>query len=91
MLSFFGATGTAQTMISKEDEEVKEVAYTWYSATGAAYTVSRDRNSFVGTGLVTAATTVDSLKFIFNSAGATAIEADDLDKIIIETQADSFD
>jgi hypothetical protein len=45
----------------------------------------------VPTTLVTADTTLDSLKFIFSSVGATAIEADDLDKIIIETQADSFD
>ena len=91
MLSFFGATGTAQTMISKDDEEVKEVAYNWYSTVGGGYNVSRDRTTFVGTSLVTAATTEDSLKFTFNSAGATAIEADDLDKIIIETQADSFE
>ena len=91
VLSFFGETGTAQTMISKDGEEVKEVAYNWYSTVGTGYNVSRDRTTFVGTGLVTAATTLDSLKFIFNSAGATAIEADDLDKIIIETQADSFE
>jgi hypothetical protein len=90
VLSFFGETGTAQTMISKDGEEVKEVAYNWYSTVGAAYEVSRNRTSYIPTNLVTADTTVDSLKFIFNSVGATAIEADDLDKIIIETQADSF-
>jgi hypothetical protein len=90
VLSFFGETGTAQTMISKDGVEVKEVAYNWYSTVGAAYEVSRNRTSYIPTNLVTADTTVDSLKFIFNSVGATAIEADDLDKIIIETQADSF-
>jgi hypothetical protein len=91
VLSFFGATGTAQTMISKVGEDdVKEVAYTWYNTPGYDYEVSRDRTSFVGTPLVTAETTADSLKFIFNSAGATVIEADDLDKIVIETQADSI-
>ena len=91
VLSFFGATGTAQTMISKDTEDVKEVAYTWYNTIGSGYSVSSSRTSFVGTPLVTAETTADSLKFIFNSAGATAIEADDLDKIVIETQPDSFD
>jgi len=91
VLSFFGATGTAQTMISKVGEDdVKEVAYTWYNTIGAGYSVSRDRTIFDGTPLVTAETTADSLKFIFNSAGATVIEADDLDKIVIETQADSI-
>jgi hypothetical protein len=95
VLSFFGETGTAQTMISNltstAGEEVKEVAYNWYSVDGTAYTVSSSRTSFVGTPLVTAATTPDSLKFIFNLGGATAIEADALDKIVIETQPDSFD
>jgi hypothetical protein len=93
VLSFFGETGTAQTMISGQGEVVKEVAYSWYynSTPGTAYAVSSSRTSFVPTSLVTADTTVDSLKFIFNSVGATAIEADDLDKIIVETQADSFD
>ena len=91
VLSFFGETGNAQTMISKDGEEVKEVAYNWYSTIGAAYAVSSSRTSYVPTTLVTADTTLDSLKFIFNSAGATVIEADDLDKIIVETQADSFD
>jgi len=91
VLSFFGETGNAQTMISKDGEEVKEVAYNWYSTVGAAYEVSRSRTSYIPTNLVTADTTLDSLKFIFSSVGATAIEADDLDKIIIETQADSFD
>ena len=90
VLSFFGETGTAQTMISKDGEEVKEVAYNWYRTIGAAYAVSSSRTSYVPTTLVTADTTLDSLKFIFSSVGATAIEADDLDKIIIETQADSF-
>ena len=90
VLSFFGETGNAQTMISKDGEEVKEVAYNWYSEEGTADAVSSSRTSYVPTTLVTADTTLDSLKFIFNLGGATAIEADDLDKIIIETQADSF-
>jgi hypothetical protein len=91
VLSFFGETGNAQTMISKDGEEVKEVAYNWYRTVGMQYEVSRSRTSYVPTTLVTANTTLDSLEFIFNSVGATAIQADDLDKIIIETQADSFD
>jgi hypothetical protein len=96
VLSFFGETGTAKTMISNltstAGEEVKEVAYNWYSVYGTAYnTVSKSRTSYDRTTLVTAETTPDSLKFIFNLAGATAIEADALDKIVIETQPDSFD
>jgi hypothetical protein len=93
VLSFFGATGTAQTMISKVgQDDVKEVAYTWYytPTPGTGYDVSSSRTSFVPTSLVTADTTADSLKFVFTSAGATVIEADDLDKIVIETQADSI-
>ena len=93
VLSFFGATGTAQTMISGNGVDVKEVAYTWYyipDTIGAGYSVSRDRTIFDETPLVTASTTEDSLKFVFTSAGATVIEADDLDKIVIETQADSI-
>jgi hypothetical protein len=90
VVSFFGETGAAQTMISKEGEEVKEVAYNWEDRIGNNYTVSRSRTSFVPTTLVTAETTLDSLKFIFNSLGATAIEADDLDKIIVETQDNTF-
>jgi hypothetical protein len=91
VLSFFGETGNAQTMISKPGEEVKEVAYNWYRTVGMQYEVSRSRTSYVPTTLVTANTTLDSLEFIFNSVGATAIQADDLDKIVIETQPDSFD
>jgi hypothetical protein len=90
VLSFFGETGNAQTMISKDGEEVKEVAYNWYSEEGTAYAVSSSRTSYVPTTLVTADTTLDSLKFIFNLGGATAIEADDINKIIVETQEDSF-
>jgi len=90
VVSFFGETGAAQTMISKDGEEVKEVAYNWEDRIGNNYTVSRSRTSFVPTTLVTAETTQDSLKFIFNSLGATAIEADDLDKIIVETQDNTF-
>jgi hypothetical protein len=95
VLSFFGETGTAQTMISNltssAGEEVKEVAYNWYRTIGTQYEVSRSRTSYVPTTLVTANTTLDSLKFIFNLGGATAMEADALDKIVIETQPDSFD
>jgi hypothetical protein len=90
VVSFFGETGAAQTMISKDGEVVKEVAYNWEDRIGNNYTVSRSRTSFVPTTLVTAETTQDSLKFIFNSLGATAIEADDLDKIIVETQDNTF-
>jgi hypothetical protein len=92
VVSFFGETGAAQTMISKEGEEVKEVAYNWEweDIIGNNYTVSRSRTSFVPTTLVTAETTPDSLKFIFNTDDGTALSAVDLNKIVVETQNNTF-
>jgi hypothetical protein len=90
VVSFFGETGAAQTMISKDGEEVKEVAYNWEDEIGINYTVSRSRTSFVPTTLVTAETTGDSLKFIFNTDDGTALSAVDLNKIVVETQENTF-
>jgi hypothetical protein len=90
VLSFFGETGTAQTLISGNDEVVKEVAYNWEDRVGTNYTVSRSRTSFVPTTLVTAETSGDSLKFIFNTVSGTALSPSDLNKIIVETQENTF-
>jgi hypothetical protein len=44
----------------------------------------------VPTTLVTAETTGDSLKFIFNTDDGTALSAVDLNKIVVETQENTF-
>ena len=90
VVSFFGETGAAQTMISGNGVDVKEVAYNWEAEEGNNYTVSRSRTSFVPTTLVTAETTGDSLKFIFNTDDGTALSAVDLNKIVVETQENTF-
>jgi hypothetical protein len=90
VLSFFGETGAAQTMISGNGVDVKEVAYNWRDRVGTSYTVSRSRTSFVPTNLVTSDTTEDSLKFIFNTDNGTALSAVDLNKIVVETQENTF-
>jgi hypothetical protein len=90
VVSFFGETGAAQTMISGNGVDVKEVAYNWEDRIGTNYTVSRSRTSFVPTTLVTAETTGDSLKFIFNTDDGTALSAVDLNKIVVETQENTF-
>jgi hypothetical protein len=90
VVSFFGETGAAQTMISGNGVDVKEVAYNWEDRIGNNYTVSRSRTSFVPTTLVTAETTGDSLKFIFNTDDGTALSAVDLNKIVVETQENTF-
>jgi hypothetical protein len=90
VLSFFGETGTAQTMISGNGVDVKEVAYNWDNEPGSNYTVSRSRTSFVSTTLVTANTTESSLNFIFNTGSGTALSAIDLNKIVVETQENTF-
>jgi hypothetical protein len=90
VVSFFGETGAAQTMISGNGVDVKEVAYNWEDRIGTNYTVSRSRTSFVPTTLVTAETTGDSLKFIFNTDDGTALSPEDLNKIIVETQENTF-
>jgi hypothetical protein len=92
VLSFFGETGTAQTLISGNGEFVKEVAYNWdKDIVGTEDTVSSSRTSLVPTTLVTANTTEDSLKFIFNTEVGTALSPQDLNKIIVETQEDVLD
>jgi len=92
VLSFFGETGAAQTLISGNGEIVKEVAYNWDKNTSFTEdTVSSSRTSFEPTTLVTANTTADSLKFIFNTEVGTALSPQDLNKIIVETQEDVLD
>jgi hypothetical protein len=88
VVSSFAETGTVQTLISGGGVIVKEVAAQWTGSGSVA--VSRDRNAFTSTTLVTGEQTGNSLKFIFNTAGGTALTASDLYKLIVETQQDSL-
>jgi hypothetical protein len=90
VLSAFGETGTALTLISGESENVKEVVYKWIGTPGYPDTVSKDRNSLVPTDLVTANSTTDSLTFLFDSDLGTALSTNDLKKIVVETQEDAL-
>jgi hypothetical protein len=88
VVSSFAETGTAQTLISGGGVTVKEIAAQWSGSGSVA--VSRDRNSFLSTTLVTGEQTGSSLKFILNTASGTALAASDLYKLIVETQQDSL-
>ena len=90
VLSAFGETGTALTLISGGSGNVEEVVYKWIGTPGYAYTVSKDRNSLVPTDLVTANSTTDSLTFLFNSELGTALSTNDVKKIVVETQEDAL-
>ena len=88
VVSSFAETGTAQTLISGGGVTVKEVAAQWTGSGSVA--VSRDRNSFVATTLVTGEQTGSSLKFILNTASGSALAASDLYKLVVETQQDAL-
>jgi hypothetical protein len=88
VVSSFAETGTAQTLISGSGVSVKEVAAQWTGSGSVA--VSRDRNSFVATTLVTGEQTGSSLKFILNTASGSALAASDLYKLVVETQQDAL-
>lgn len=90
VLSAYNETGDALNLISDEDENVKEVVYKWNGAPGYGYSVSRDRNSFVGTDLVTSNTNTDSLTFLFRTESGTALSTNDVKKIVVETQEDAL-
>lgn len=87
VVSSYGETGTAQTLISGGGVNVKEIAALWNGGTGAV-TVSRDRTVPVDTSLVTGVQTSSSLKFIFDTGNGTSLAATSLYKIIVETQED---
>ncbi len=87
VVSSYGETGTAQTLISGGGVNVKEIAALWSGGTGAV-TVSRDRTVPVDTSLVTGEQTSSSLKFVFDTENGTSLAATSLYKIIVETQED---
>jgi hypothetical protein len=90
VLSAYGETGDALNLISDNDENVKEVVYKWIGEPGYGYSVSRDRNSFVGTDLVTSNTDPDSLTFLFRTESGTVLSTNDVKKIVVETQEDAL-
>lgn len=88
VVSSFAETGTAQTLISGSGVSVKEIAAQWTGSGSVA--VSRDRNSFVTTSLVTGEQTGSTLKFVLNTGSGAALAASDLYKLVVETQQDAL-
>jgi hypothetical protein len=90
VLSAYGETGDALNLISDNVENVSEVVYKWDGEEGRGYSVSRDRNIFVGTDLVTSNTNTDSLTFLFLTESGTVLSTNDVKKIVVETQEDAL-
>lgn len=89
VISSYAETGSAQTLISSGADVVKEVAARW-NGTSDVITASKDRTFPVPTSLVTATQNSKSLKFMFTTASGTALSADSLYKLIVETQEDAL-
>ena len=90
VVSSYAATGEAQTLISTSSADaVKEVAALW-TGTDDAIVVSKDRVGPVSTSLVSATQNSKELIFKFNTATGTALTADNLYKIVVETQEDTL-
>ena len=91
IVSAYAATGgTATTLISKSPEVVKEVAVAFTRVPGAAVS-STDRTALVTSTLVGATQTLSTIKILFDtSTGGTALTADGLYKIVVETQEDAI-
>lgn len=88
VLSSYGETGTAQSLISGGGVNVSEVAALWTGS--GAVTVSRDRSAALSTSLVTGEQSANSLKFVFNTSSGTALSAQSIYKLIVETQEDAL-
>ena len=89
VISSYAETGSAQTLISSGADVVKEVAARW-NGTSDVITASKDRTFPVPTSLVTATQNSKSLKFMFTTDSGTALSADSLYKLIVETQEDAL-
>jgi hypothetical protein len=93
----FAETGTAKTLISGQisadnfSVDITEIAALWTGSPGET-TPSSDRTKLVtASPLVTALEGVGSLKITFNKAsGRNLMDADDLDKLTVETQKDAL-
>jgi hypothetical protein len=94
----FAETGTAKTLISGRisadnfSVDITEIAVPWTNIPGATLTPSSDRTKLVtASPLVTALEGVGSLKITFNKAsGRNLMDADDLDKLTVETQKNAL-
>jgi hypothetical protein len=89
VVSSYGETGTAQSLIASGADVVKEVAAPWTSSSDAIV-ASKDRTKPVSTSLVSASQTGTTLKFTFNTASGVALSANELYKLIVETQEDAL-
>lgn len=89
VVSSYGETGTAQSLIASGADVVKEVAAPWTSSSDAIV-ASKDRTKPVSTSLVSASQTGTTLKFTFNTASGVALSANALYKLIVETQEDAL-
>jgi hypothetical protein len=85
--------GTPTTLISKSSpsETVKEVAVAFTRVAGTAVS-STDRSLLKSSSLVSATQTSTSVKIVFETtvSGATALSADSLYKLVVETQEDTI-
>ena len=88
VLSSYGETGTAQTLISGGGVNVSEVAALWTGS--GSVTVSRDRSTALSTSLVTGEQSANSLKFVFNTSSGIPLSAQSVYKLIVETQEDAL-
>ena len=81
--------GTPLTLIAKDAEAVKEAAVYFTRVPGSAVS-STDRTAPVTSTLISATQTLTSIKLVFNTASGTALTADSLYKIVVETQEDAI-
>jgi len=90
VISAYGQTGgTATTLISKNSEVVKEVAVAFTRVPGSA-TSSIDRSTLTTSSLVSATQTLTTIKILFDTSNGTALTADGLYKLVVETQEDAI-
>lgn len=91
IVSAYGQTGgTPTTLITKSPEAVKEVAVAFTRVPGSAIS-STDRTALVTSALVSATQTLSTIKILFDtSTGGTALTADSLYKLVVETQEDAI-
>jgi hypothetical protein len=81
--------GTPLTLISKDAEAVKEAVAYFTRVPGNAVS-STDRTAPVSSTLVSASQTLTSVKIVFATGSGTALTADNLYKIVVETQEDAI-
>jgi hypothetical protein len=89
VVSSYAETGTAQSLIASGADQVKEVAALWTSSSDAIV-ASKDRTKPVSTSLVSATQSGTTLKFTFDTGSGVALSANDLYKLIVETQEDAL-